>query len=622
MGNRFGFKDLIQAVLLIALLFSVWLAMKQYDRQWDKVQSINQKLDDLTRDVSQLGRGLAHGVGLPAPTVSDGPPTNSGSLLSTASPARDSPAFARQLAAQAQPGYAQGDWLVDAFGGGVANLTPLLSGDVYASLVQSHVLDTLAIRNPETLEWVGLLAKSWQISDDGLQISFQLRDGVVFSDGQPLTAADVVFTYQWIMDEQVAAPRLRAYLKTITKVTQDGPHAVTFWYKEPYFEAFELAASLFILPKHFYGQFTPQQFNQSVGLLLGSGPYRLEDPQGWNPGDLIQMIRNDRYWGVPPAFDRLIYKEITNDVSRLTAFRNGDTDMFVANPEQYRAMLADAALAGRTQHYEYLPPTGGYRYIAWNQRRDGQPTWFADTRVRQAMTMLTDRARLVEQIQLGYAVPATGPFNPKSKQASPAVRLWPYDVKRAKALLAEAGFEDRNADGVLDTPDGQPFAFKLTYPSGNTNYEKMVLFLKDAYAKAGILLKPDPLEWSVFTDRLKNKNFLAITLGWSSGIETDIYQMFHSSQMAEGGDDFVSYKNPELDKLIEQARHTVDEAKRMALWHRCHEILHQDQPYTFLFFSKSLRFIDQRISNVQKLELGLSPRDEWWVPATQQRWTR
>ncbi len=628
MENRFGFKDLILTLLLLALIVSVWLGMRQFDRQWAVVQSINQKLDALTRELTGLRRDLAtnapranaqtHNAVSPSPT----PSTTADPAPTAIATTQTDDAFARIIAAKAQADFAEGDWLVDAFGGGVANITPLLSGDLYASIIQNHVLDTLATRDPDTLQWKGLLATGWQISEDGLAITFQLRDNATFSDGYPLDADDVVYTFNMIMDERIAAPRHRAYLRTIKSVEKTGPYEVVFRYREPYFEAFELAASFTVLPEHFYSKFKPEQFNQSVGLLLGSGPYRLEDPTGWKPGKLIQLVRNDRYWGVYPAFDKLIYKEITNDVARQTAFRNGDVDIFSAQPQQYRDMRRDDDLTARTQSFEYLSPLGGYRYIAWNQRQNDQPTPFADQRVRRAMTMLTDRPQLVLEIMLGYAVTTTGPFNPMSTQSNPAVQPWPYDVSRAKQLLAEAGFEDRDGDGVLESPDGSPFEFKLTYPSGSVNYESMVFLLKDAYARAGIILVPDPLEWSVFTDRLKNKNFQAVTLGWTSGIETDIFQMFHSSQIVEGGDNFISYKSDELDRLIDEARHTTDEAKRMPLWHRAHEIIHEDQPYTFLFFSKSLRFIDDRIRNVQKVKLGLSPNHEWWVPASQQRWTQ
>lgn len=570
------------------------------------------RLDEQAGDLRQIQRNLAGGVAMAAPAA-----TQPAQAATTAS---DDP-FARMRKARAMPGFAMGDWLVQAFPGGVAKLTPLLSADAYASLVQDGVLETLATRDPDTLEWRPLLSTGWKISDDGLTIAFTMRDGVRFSDGHPLTADDVVFTYDFIMNEKIAAPRERAYFKTIAKVENRGNNQVVFTFKEPYFEAFQLAASIQILPKHFYGQFTPEQFNQSVGLLLGSGPYRLESPTDWKPGAPIQLVRNERYWGVTPAFDRRVYREVSNDTARLTAFRNGEIDLFGAAPEQYRELLRNQALLSRTNHFEYLSPTGGYRFIAWNEKLDGRPTRFADKRVRQAMTMLIDRGRMIQEIMLGYAVQATGPFSPLSKQSDPTIKPWPYDVRRAKSLLAEAGFTDTNADGILEGPDGKPFVFKLTYPSGSANYERMVLFLKDALAKAGIVLTPDPLEWSVFTDRLNNKNFEAISLGWTAGIETDIYQMFHSSQMVPGGDDFMSYKNDELDKVIDQARHTVKEEDRMPLWHRAHQIIHEDQPYTFLAFGKSLVFLDQRIQNVQRTKIGLNPSEEWFVPKGKQRWT-
>ena len=143
--------------------------------------------------------------------------------------------------------------------------------------------------------------------------------------------------------------------------------------------------------------------------------------------------------------------------------------------------------------------------------------------------------------------------------------------------------------------------------------------MKDAYARAGIIMQPDPLDWSVMMERLQKKNFDAVTLGWTAGIETDIFQMFDSSQAMADGDNAGSYKNPELDKVIDQARQTLDETKRMKLWRDAHRIISEDQPYTFLFFPKSLIFMDARIKNVQTVKLGLNPRTEWFVPKAQQR---
>lgn len=690
MENRFGLKDVIYLGLLSLVLISIWFMILQYDRQWPRIKEVQRgarqnveaqvklerALDRLQASVDRLAR-----TGIRIDGTTGDPGTMSDTPPSDAPAAAALPVFERIVAAKQQPGFEMGGELTDGFSGGVAKLTPLLSGDVSASNVQTFVLEALADRDPNTLEWHPLLAQSWDVQDhtpawqayvdeqlaagvdeellsqawniagddaawgefvkatveaaeggdqaalsgsldrvrqvvlaapDALTIRFTMRDGPQFADGTPVTAQDVVFTYRFTMDPTVNAPRSRAYYRRIADVSKTGPREVTFRYKEPYFEAFELAASFTVLSEGFYGSIDRGEFNQSVGYLFGSGPYRLPDARSWKPGDLIQLVRNERYWGVKPPWDRLVFREITNDVARLTAFRNGEVDIFNAFPEQYREMLSDSKLLKRTQHYDYASILGGYRFIAWNQRRNGEPTAFADKRVRQAMTLLTDRSRLIQEVMLGYANLATGPFNPLGKQADGDIEPWAYDVRRARGLLAEAGYTDRDGDGRIEGPDGQPFTFRLTYPSGSSNYEKMVLFLKDSYARAGVELVPDPLEWSVFTTRLEQKNFEAISLGWSAGIETDIFQMFHSSQTLAGGDNFMSYVNPELDRAIERARTTIDEAPRLALWREAHRILHEDQPYTFLFFGNSLVFLDNDIRNVEKIRTGLNPRVEWW----------
>jgi peptide/nickel transport system substrate-binding protein len=151
----------------------------------------------------------------------------------------------------------------------------------------------------------------------------------------------------------------------------------------------------------------------------------------------------------------------------------------------------------------------------------------------------------------------------------------------------------------------------------------MVLLLKDMLAHAGILLQPKPTEWSVMSDLMDKRNIDAITLGWSGVLESDLYQIFHSSQIAGGGNNFVNYSNPELDRLIEEARASVDEEKRMPLWRQAESHLYHDQPYTFLMRSKSLVFIDRRLQNVVDTKIGINlgyvPL-EIYVPAVEQRY--
>jgi len=603
--------------LLITLILSILLVMYQIDRQWLKLTAMETTMSELAKDVRELRSTLGSG------------------LVMTDSSAKDtasrevSLAFKRANDAAHLPDYAQGDWSVEAFGTNLKTITPLVSTDAYASNVQSYVLESLINRNPDTLNWEGLIAKSWSLSDDGLIIRFQLHEDVIFSDGISLTADDVVFTFNFIMNEAIQAPRDRAYLEKIKNVQANGKFEVIFTFKEPYFEALSLAGSMPILAKHFYEPYIkePQKFNESKGVLFGSGPYKLMDVKGWSPDKGgVELVRNDHYWGdVQPSYNRILWKIIQNDSARLTTYRNGDIDSYAARPVEYQSLKNDQQITQKSNSFEYMPPVVGYSYIAWNESRSAKPSRFADKRVRLAMTYLTDVNRIINDIFLGYAEPALSPFSSAGKQHDQSLQAYRFDVEKAKALLKEAGYEDRNHDGVLEDQTGQIFEFKLTYLESNEDTKRMVLLLKDLYARAGIKMIPFPQEWPVMLENLDKKDFDAITLGWTSGIETDLYQIFHSTQAVSNGDNYVSYKNLALDKLIDEARRTVDESKRMPLWQQAERIIYDDQPYTFLMRRKSLLFVDQRIHNLQMTKLGLNfgllPLENY-VPKAQQKYTQ
>ncbi|MEQ1622742.1 MAG: ABC transporter substrate-binding protein [Methylococcales bacterium] len=618
MQKQLTAKDWILYSLLSLLISLVVLAMYQIDRQWSKLTEMETAMSEQSKDMRELRSAISSGK------------LASASVASFTGAKDVSQAFKRAQAASLQTDYAQGDWSVNALSSNLKTITPLVSTDADASEVQSYVLETLLTRNPDTLEWEGLIAKSWTVSDDGLVLTFQLRDDVKFSDGEPLTADDVVFTFNFTMTEAIQAPRDRAYLDKIKEVKANGKYEVVFTFKEPYFEALNIAGgSIFVLPRHFYEPFLkePQKFNESKGLLLGSGPYKLQDPKSWTPDKgNIELVRNERYWGdVQPTYNRILWKVIQNDSARLTTYRNGEIDAYSARPVEYEALKKDAQILAKSQNYEYMPPVGGWSYIGWNQQIDNKLTPFADKRVRLAMTYLTDLDRIIKDIFLGNAIPAISPFSSTSKQHDAGLHPYQADLEKAKSLLKEAGYEDRNGDGALEDKAGKVFEFKLTYFQGSEDTKRMVLLLKDLYAKAGVRLIPFPQEWPVMLENLHNKNFEATLLAWTGVIESDLYQIFHSSQIANNGDNRIGYANPELDKLIEEARSTVDESKRMPLWQKAERILYEDQPYTFLVRNKRLAFIDKRINNVQMtkigLNIGLLPL-ETYVPALQQKYTQ
>lgn len=647
MQKRLTTRDTILYTLLAVMTLLLVLLMYQIDRQWNKlnemqiavseqakdVQGVRSSVSGLQRSFDGVAASVARIESMPAAisTVAVDKKQLSGQpvaqTIGNAGKAEVPSAFQRAYDATQQSDYSQGDWKVNFFASTVKTISPLVSSDAYAAEVQENVLESLLIRNPETLEWSGLIAKDWVVSDDGLTITFNLHDNVRFSDGVSLTAEDVAFTYSFIMNEAIKAPGERAFYEKIASVTAVSPYQVSFVFKEPYFQALGAAGGLPILAKHFYQEYMDkaEEFNQSKGLLLGSGPYRLADPKSWTSDQgAIELVRNSRYWGaVQPSFDKLVWKVIQNDSARLTTYRNGDIDLYTARPVEYDQLLEDKQIQEKSQNLEYMSPVAGYSYIGWNQQKGEEKSKFADKRVRQAMTYLTDRDTIIRDIYRGYAEVAISPFSPRSKQHDPELKPRQANVEKAKLLLKEAGFEDRNNDGLLEDEKGELLSFKLMYAQSSDDTKNLVLLLKDMFAKAGVQLIPDPTEWSVMLERLDQKNFDATVLGWSSGLETDIYQMFHSSQTKTNGNNFINYKSPALDALIDEARVIVDEDKRMAVWKKAEAVFHDEQPYTFLLRRKSLVFVDKRIQNLELTNIGLNHNIyplEIYVPKSLQKY--
>ena len=642
MENRFGLKDFLLFGLITVLIVLVVAAMWQYDRQWNDITLLKKQNADLAGDTGRIAadlgrirRQLADGVAFAPGAGAAGSttkPAAGGAVAVDGSAGNPEDAFRLIKAAEKQPDYATGDWYITNFGAKIGKLTPLVSSDVYQTYCDYLVMGRLAVRDPYTLDYVPLVAKNWETSPDGLTMTFHMKEGITFSDGTPMTAEDVVFTFDWMRNPDVDAARARSALDKLDSVTATDPVTVVFKFTETYFQNFDVAAGTSIMSKKFYGGYTPAQFNDSVGLLFGSGPYMLESPTGWTPGNGVTLVRNPRYWGEPPAFDRIIFREIEEEGASMVVFGNGQMDVMPCTPDSFEALGDNPRIKEMARPFAYNTPYGGYTYLGWNQLQTKDnvktPTRFGDAKVRRAMTMLIDRERIAREIYKGYATVADGPFSPQSPQSDPEVQPWPFDPEAALKLLAEAGYEDRDGDGVLEDRQGKPFTFTLTYPTGNETTEKIIRFLKDSFSRGKIVMNVEPLQWSVLVNKLNQGDFEAITLGWSGSIESDPYQIFDSKQISDGGDNRTNYANPELDAAIEKARVTLDTDERMKLWHRVHQILHEDQPYTFLLNRKSLKWANNRIQGMNESNVGLnwemlnSGIVPWYVAQGQQKYTQ
>jgi len=506
----------------------------------------------------------------------------------------------------------EGDWLVWALGAEPTTLNPITRTDMAASWVNANIFESLLEYDPDKLTLRPLLAQRYEVSEDGLEITFRLRDDVYFSDGQAITADDVIFTFQTIKNPKVDAASLANYYKDVEKAVKINDREVKFVLSRLYFKSLEFVGGMGIIPKHVYAFSDPEEFNKHRSKPIGSGPYVFEK---WDVGRQIVLRRNDRYWGSKkPKLARIVYRIITNNTAALQALRAGQVDFLRPLPEQFFELSKDKKFTSEFRCLSYWNPGVGYFYIGWNQARP----FFKDRRVRLAMTHLVDRQAICTYLLKGTAQVPTGPFYIHSRQHDPTIKPWPFDPDRARELLDEAGWIDTDGDGIRDK-DGVPLRFTYMIVSGTSLHTQLAKLVKDAAAKAGIEVTPDPYEWSVFVERLNTRSFDAVNLAWGGSVESDPYQIWHSSQCQGRGSNYVGFKNDQADKLIEQARQTLDEEKRNKLYHRFHQLIHHEQPYTFVYTRPSQRFLHKRFKNVKIHKLGLDPH-EWYVPKAQQRY--
>jgi peptide/nickel transport system substrate-binding protein len=516
--------------------------------------------------------------------------------------------------------FSSGDTLIRVWATDAQKLTPLVSTDAYSRrvfyytheyLVQ-HDLDAPFGSSPG-------LAKAWEVSDDGMELTFHLHENATWSDKTPVTADDVIFTWDTALNEKMDTAHLRGYLKdNIASYEKLGPHTVRFKMKQPYFDAVSICGQLmFITPKHIYGQFDEETFNKEISdLCVGSGPYVLEK---WEKNSQIVLVRNENYWGPKPALDRIIIRVITNDLPKIQEFKAGNVDLITPTAEQWTSNVESPWFrdAGH-QPFIYYSPRGGYTYIGYNMRRPH----FADKRTRQALTMLIDRQAFIDTLLDGMGKIISGPFFFKSDQYNRAVEPWPYDPARARELLKEVGWEDSDGDGVIDMDldgDGIRDPFEVTYllPSGGALGEKIQRFVQEAFRNGGIKLNLDRLEWSVFLERLHERQFDMVTLSWTGNPEGDPYQIWHSASEPNRGSNAVGFVNPRADELIERGRGTIDYDERMAIWHEFHALVNEEQPYTFLYARPDRRFLHWRFKNAEQRDYR-QYYSEWYVPSADQ----
>jgi peptide/nickel transport system substrate-binding protein len=645
MDNRFGFKDFVFLVAIIGVIGAVFLAMYQFSHTEGRIDQLRAELSRMnelqqrqTRVLEELSHAIqAGGISVtptskPATAVAatngSAATTSAANVAATQETYKDPPGVVRKKGedgsyyvyfpnvpltphdARNAKDYSQGDWLVQNLPSEPKVITPLLEKDAYGSDVQAGVLEALLTRNQVTFEYEPFLAESYWQSGDGLTYRFVLRKGIVFSDGTPMTADDVVFTYNTVLTPGIDCDRYRASIGEIDSIKKVDDRTIEFKFKKKYFQALETAGTLGIIPQHIYKYKDVKEFNDRAATLAGSGPYLFDK---WERGQQITMVRNPNYWGPKPSFDKVIYRILVNQQAVFQEFLAGQVDLFTPLPEQYEQEIKNPDFMSKFIAYNFPIPNSGYRYIGYNLTKP----MFKDKETRQALTMLIDRKAIIKTIQRGMGIEITGPFSPLSKQADPSISPWPYDPAGARKKLAQAGWR-LNDQNKLER-DGKVFKFSVAIPAESPIYDKLSAYIKEQWAKAGIELVVEPYEFSVLVERLDNRNYDSAILGWTGGLESDPYQIWHSESIKDKGSNFVSFDNKEADALIDAGRAELDEDKRMEIWHKLHRIIHDEQPYTFLQAGMERAFINGRMKNTEPYKVGLNSGD-WYVPRMQQKY--
>lgn len=525
------------------------------------------------------------------PSASD---TNSSSPAMTASKEDETPA--------------DGDWLIVRLPAEMEHLNPFTSQDAYSSSINSLIFDTLLDMDNRTLELIPKLATSWEISDDKLTYTFHMRQDAHFTDGQPVTAHDVKFSFDTVMNPKVNAPHLRNYFQDIVSCEAVDDYTVKFVSNKPYFRHLLMLGGLEVIPRHIYseGDFNNHPRNRNP---IGSGPYIIES---WTTGQQITLVRNENYWGEKPHILKRIYKIITNDEAAFQVLTRGEMDSMDIRPELWVKRTDSPSFASRFNKFDYF--SGGFSYIGWNMRRP----MFSDKKVRQALTMLLDRYTIRDTVYYGLAEIVTGTAFIDDPEYDRSIQPWPFDPEAAKRQLDEAGWKDSDNDGIRDR-DGVPFRFELLLSNDRPEYEIMATVYQEELKRAGISMSIRQLEWATFLQSINEQKFDACVLGWTTPPYFDPYQLWHSSQTMPGGSNAVGFVNAEADRLMEEARTEFDRGKRIELYHKFHAILHEEQPYTFLFCRKSLMAVDKRFRNTIVYPRGMDSK-EWWVPKSLQRY--
>ncbi len=518
-----------------------------------------------------------------------------------------------ESAAAGPPAY--GDTFIEASIGDIGGLIPTLTSDQSSYEVGGLIYDGL-VKTDKDLNLAPAMAQSWTYSRDCLDLTFTLRRDIKWHDGYPFTAADVVFTYQAMINPKTPAPFKEGFL-LVKSVDAPDPYTVRVHYDKPYARAVETWGTS-ILPKHLLQSFadagTLRESPQN-SQPVGTGPYRFQE---WKPSEKVVLVANPDYYEGRPYLSRVVYRVIPSQATIFLELKaNGVDYVNTLTGIQYARQTEYPAFRKAYRKFRY--PASDYTFLGFNLK---DPR-FADRRVRQAFAHAINKQELIDGVRLGLAREATGPIRPGTWAYTDKVPRFDYDPEKAKALLAEAGWKDRDGDGVVEDSSGKPFTLTIRTNQGNDERKKIAEIVQQRLKEIGIQADIQLIEWAAFIKEfVKPRRFEVVVLGLGTGTDPDQFVVWHSSQRGPDQMNRTGYDNPEVDRLLEAGRTSCVQSERVRYYHRIQEILAGDLPMIFLYYRDALPVVASRIRGVTTSPSGIMYNfNEWYVPKTQQRYT-
>ncbi|MCX8038025.1 MAG: ABC transporter substrate-binding protein [Candidatus Sumerlaeia bacterium] len=444
---------------------------------------------------------------------------------------------------------------------------------------------------------------------------FHLRPGIQWHDGRPVTMEDCKLWFDTMRNERVDCAPLRIYYIDIEKMELLDSMTAKFTYRKPFALALGYCGAAGFIPRHIYQperfQGDPEGFadfyNKHPMALpgktqyIGCGPYKLDH---WTAGQEIVLVRNENYWACKanlpwwdpqrPYLDKITWRVIMEKTPALREMENGNIDAdFDIEPDTWFLPTANSPRF-TSRYVRATNITPAYTYIGWNLRRP----LFQDVNVRRALSMLIPRQQILNTIHYGLGRVIEGPFFIDGPCADRTVKPIPYDPAEARRILRRAGWIDRDGDGILDK-NGQKFEFEYLVHTAREYHAKVADIVKQYLGRAGIQVNIRKVDFTVLQEAVRDRNFDACRFAWTDMIDTDPYQIWHSTQSKGRGSNNVSYSNPRVDELIERGREEFDPLKRWAMYREVYRIICEDQPFTFLYTFNELYFYARRFRGVK-----------------------